>query len=206
MKPLRILVFAKAPRPGRVKTRLVPALGEQGAARLAACLLAQALEHALAAGVGAVELCMSPAPGHPDWAATSLPGHIDLSDQGVGDLGERMARATRRTLAAGEAVLLMGSDCPALDPERLRYAAAQLAEYDAVLHPAADGGYPLLGVNAFAPELFEAMPWSTAEVARLTLQRLDALGWRTWVGETLNDIDTPADLALVGPIAGFRVE
>jgi len=195
MKPVRIVIFAKAPVPGRVKTRLIPALGEVGAARLAARMLDLALEQALAAAVGPVELCMSPAPGAAEWAAIPLPAGIETSAQGEGDLGERMARAARRTLANGEAVLLIGTDCPDLTAERLRAAAARLAEHDAVLHPAVDGGYPLLGLRAFDASLFEAMPWSTSAVADLTLARLAALGWRVWLGETLRDIDAPGDLA-----------
>jgi len=195
MKPVRILIFAKAPLPGRVKTRLIPALGADGAARLAARLLAHALEQARAAGVGPVELCMSPAPDSPEWTSTPLPPDIATSDQGAGDLGRRMARASQRRINAGEAALLIGTDCPGLDAERLRQAAARLQDHDAVIHPAEDGGYPLLGLNAFAPELFADMRWSTPAVARLTLERMAALGWRVWIGETLRDIDVPADLA-----------
>lgn len=206
MKPVRILVFAKAPVPGRVKTRLIPALGAEGAARLARRLLGLALEQARAAAVGPVELCMSPAPGHPDWGDIALPSGIDTSDQGGGDLGERMARAARRRIEAGEPVLLTGTDCPGLDAARLRAAAARLADHDAVLHPAEDGGYPLLGLNTFHPSLFTDMPWSTAAVAGLTLQRAAAQGWRLWVGTTLRDIDTPQDLVRVGPIPGYAFE
>jgi hypothetical protein len=206
MKPLRILVFAKAPVPGRVKTRLIPALGADGAARLARRLLDLALAQAGAAAVGPVELCMSPGPGHPNWAGIPLPPAIDTSDQGDGDLGERMARAAKRHIDHGEAVLLTGTDCPGLDAGRLRAAAARLAHHDAVLHPAEDGGYPLLGLNAFHPGLFADMPWSTPAVARLTRERMAALGWRVWEGETLRDIDTPEDLAAAGPIPGFKLE
>jgi glycosyltransferase A (GT-A) superfamily protein (DUF2064 family) len=117
-----------------------------------------------------------------------------------------MARAAKRHLDNGEAVLLTGTDCPGLDAARLRAAAARLADHDAVLHPAEDGGYPLLGLNAFHPGLFADMPWSTAAVARLTLERMAALGWRVGVGETLRDIDTPEDLAQAGPIPGFAIE
>jgi hypothetical protein len=206
MQPVRILVFAKAPVRGRVKTRLIPALGADGAARLARQLLDLALEQARAAAVGPVELCMSPAPGHPDWSGIPLPTGIDTRDQGDGDLGERMARATKRHLDDGEAVLLTGTDCPGLDAMRLRAAAARLADHDAVIYPAEDGGYPLLGLNAFHPSLFADLPWSTAAVARLTLERMAALGWRVWVGETLRDIDTPEDLVQAGPIPGFAFE
>jgi rSAM/selenodomain-associated transferase 1 len=195
MTPVRIVIFAKAPVPGQVKTRLIPALGEAGAARLAARMLDLALEQALAAAVGPVELCMSPAPDAPEWAGIPLPPGIETSDQGAGDLGARMARAARRTLENGEAVLLTGTDCPQLTAARLREAAAQLTGHDAVLHRAADGGYVLLGLRVFDASLFTDIPWSTAAVADLTLERLTILGWRVWVGETLRDIDEPADLA-----------
>lgn len=195
MKPIRIVIFSKAPIPGQAKTRLITALGESGAARLAARMLDLTVAQALAAAVGSVELCMSPAPGNAAWATSSLPSDIETGDQGEGDLGERMARAARRVIDNGEAVLLMGTDCPGLSAERLRLAAARLADHDAVLHRAEDGGYPLLGLNAFDAGLFQDMPWSTPAVADLTLERMAALGWRVWVGETLRDIDEPGDLA-----------
>jgi len=92
------------------------------------------------------------------------------------------------------------------DPVRLRAAVARLADHDAVLHPAEDGGYPLLGLNVFHPSLFADMPWSTPAVARLTLERMAALGWRVGVGETLREIDTPEDLVQAGSIPGFALE
>lgn len=195
MKPVRILIFAKAPVPGKVKTRLIPALGEAGAARLALRMFELALEQAQAAAIGPIELCMSPAPGAPDWADIKIPADIETSDQGEGDLGERMARAARRCIEHGDAVLLTGTDCPDLTAARLREAAARLADHDAVLYPAADGGYPLLGLHTFDASLFSEIPWSTEVVARLTLERMLELHWRVWVGDTLRDIDEPADLA-----------
>ncbi len=195
MKPTRILIFAKAPVPGRVKTRLIPALGAEGAAWLAALMLDHALEQARAAGIGPVELCMSPEPGGADWLSFILPPDIATSAQGEGDLGERMARAAQRRIDGGEMVLLMGTDCPGLDAERLRKAAACLQSHDAVMYPAEDGGYPLLGLRQFHSGLFADMPWSTDAVAHLTLERMASLGWRVWVGESLRDIDEPGDLA-----------
>ena len=116
-----ILVFAKAPIPGRVKTRLIPALGAVGAARLAGRLLDDTLGRALAADIGPVELCASPAVTHSDWAGHVLPAGLATSDQGTGDLGARMARAARRHLGAGwdagRRVLLVGTDCPALSAD-----------------------------------------------------------------------------------------
>ncbi len=192
--PTRILVFAKAPVSGRVKTRLIPALGAAGAARLARRLLDHTLAQALAAGCGTVELCASPDFSAPDWADVPLPPGVAISAQGDGDLGARLARAARRHLARGRQVLLIGTDCPALSAVRLRAAAAALADHDAALYPALDGGYTLLGLRADHPSLFTAIPWSTAQVAALTRARMQALGWRVWVGEALPDIDTPADL------------
>jgi hypothetical protein len=197
MIPVRILIFAKAPLPGQVKTRLIPALGAAGAARLAQRMLELALQQALESCAGAVELCMSPAPGHAAWAGVALPPGIATSDQGEGDLGARMARAARRCIDNGEAVLLTGTDCPDLTAARLAEAARRLASHDAVLYPAVDGGYPLLGLRAFDDSLFADMPWSTDAVARLTLERIAALDLTVWVGETLTDIDEPGDLVFL---------
>lgn len=194
MSAVRIIVFAKAPAPGRVKTRLIPALGEAGAARLARRMLDHTLEQALSADIGPVELCASPAMTAPDWADYAPHAGVAASDQGDGDLGARLARAARRALQNGEWVLLIGTDCPSLSAQRLRGAAAALGDHEAALHPALDGGYPLLGLRAFHPSLFTHIPWSTPMVADLTLARMAALGWRVWVGESLADIDKPSDL------------
>jgi rSAM/selenodomain-associated transferase 1 len=194
MTTTRIILFAKAPVAGRVKTRLIPALGAEGAAELARRMLEHALNIASAADVGSLELCASPAPSHPDWRNMPLPAGCDTSDQGDGDLGERMARAAQRGLARGQNVLLIGADCPALSVQHLRAAVAALSTDDAVLLPAQDGGYLLLGLKTHAASLFEEMPWSTAQVAELTLARMATLGWRVAVLDALPDIDRPEDL------------
>lgn len=200
MKSTRIVIFAKAPVPGRVKTRLIPALGAEGAARLARRMLDNTLSQALAAGIGPVELCASPAISAVDWAGwtkTALPPGVETSDQGEGDLGERMARASRRALTVNDRLLLIGTDCPGLSARHLRVAATALECHEAAIYPAVDGGYPLLGLRAFHPSLFADIPWSTPAVAELTLARMDALKWRIWLGDSLVDIDEPADLVHV---------
>lgn len=194
MKPVRILIFSKAPVPGQAKTRLIPALGETGAAKLALRMFELALQQAQAAALGPVELCMSPAPDAVEWNGISISPGIETSAQGEGDLGERMARAARRCIERGATVFLTGTDCPDLTAARLREAAAQLATHDAVLYPAADGGYTLLGLRTFDASLFTGIPWSTSTVAALTLERMASLDWRVWVGDTLRDIDVPDDL------------
>lgn len=202
MSGLRIIVFAKAPRPGLVKTRLIPALGADGAAMLAARMLAHTLDQALASGVGAVELCVAPAPGDAAWDGVELPEGIAHTAQGEGDLGARMARAAQRAGEAGEScdgVLLIGTDCPALDAACLRRAAHALGETDAVIAPTADGGYALLGLRRFDASLFADIAWSTPTVAATTLALLDALGWSCTRLPLLHDIDEPADLVHLPP-------
>ena len=189
----RIVIFAKAPVPGTVKTRLIPTLGEEGAAQLARRMLRDTVNQAKAAGLGTPELCATPHPDDPAWAE-SLPGGVRTSDQGPGDRGERLAAAARRVIDDGERVLLIGTDCPALDSGGLREAAGQLERHDAVIYPARDGGYVLLGLARTDASLFSDIAWSTDSVAATTIARIAALGWSLFVGETLRDIDEPADL------------
>jgi len=200
----RIVILAKAPIAGFCKTRLIPALGAAGAADLARAFLLRTVESALAAGIGPVELCVTPPRPAPIWASLALPPRLAWSDQGGGDLGERLAAAAARSLARGERVILIGTDCPGLGPGVLRQAAAHLGSHDASIVPTADGGYALLGLRRQHRSLFEAMPWSTATVRAETLRRLAALGWSVASQPLLHDIDTPADLRHLPPdLAGW---
>ena len=190
MRPARIVIFAKAPVPGKVKTRLIPALGAEGAAALAREMLERTLAEAIASGL-AVELCGEPHPA--GWELDFDPA-VTLTGQGEGELGSRLARAAERAVSGGGRVLLVGTDCPGLDSARLRAAAAALDDHDAVIHPAEDGGYALLGLARFDPSPFEGIGWSGPDVARETIGRIRALGWRLHISETLRDVDEPADL------------
>lgn len=208
---VRFIVMAKAPRAGQAKTRLIPALGAEGAATLARRLLHHTLGEALAAAQSlrnaqidaAVTLCGTPlaelpAQGESLWGLPELTDwlpHLHLQDQGDGDLGARMARAVHGPLMAGQSCVLIGTDCPKLGREALHGIALDLHRHDAVMVPATDGGYVALGLRRFEPTLFTDMPWSTPEVAHLTRQRLAAAGLslREWPAE--HDLDEPADLA-----------
>jgi hypothetical protein len=192
VRATRIVIFAKAPVPGRVKTRLIPALGAEGAAKLAAEMLQQTVSEAVASGLD-VELC-----GEPDPATWYNGAPANLTAQGEGDLGQRLRRAAERVLLT-ENILLIGADCPALDAPHLRTAAEALERHNAVIHPAEDGGYVLLGLRRFDESLFEGIAWSTSEVAAETLKRIVALGWSVDVRETLSDVDEPSDLPRVMP-------
>lgn len=193
-KPLRIIIFAKAPLAGLAKTRLIPALGEQGAAQLARQLLIHSVEQALAAKVGAVELCVTPCMQHSVWGTMQLSNKLQWSSQGGGNLGDRLARTARQNIVNGEAVLLMGTDCPALTAERIAAAAHALSTHDSCLVPASDGGYVLLGLNYHLPSVFIDMPWSTAAVARLTREQIFKQGYTLQEFAALHDIDEPEDL------------
>lgn len=190
----RIIIFAKAPLPGFAKTRLIPALGATGAAELAQRMLLNTLREAVAADIGTVELCVAPAIHDVAWRDISLPAGIEISDQGEGNLGARLARAAERALGNAEQVLLIGTDCVEMSGVLLREAAQALQEHDAVIHCTADGGYALLGLRQFSPILFGDIPWSTAAVSSMTLARIGQLGWSVHVGQMLHDVDEPQDL------------
>lgn len=199
-RPTTIQVFAKAPVPGRAKTRLIPALGAEGAARLARRMLDHALGVAVSAGLGPVELWASPGFDSPEWRGFRLPASVTPHPQPEGDLGVRMAHAAAPRLKDGQGrVLLMGADCPAITPTHLVDAASALDCHEAIMLPALDGGYPLLGLSRFHTDVFRDMPWSTPAVADLTLARMQAMQWLVWVGEPLPDIDLPADLIHLPP-------
>jgi rSAM/selenodomain-associated transferase 1 len=193
----RIVIFAKAPMPGKVKTRLIPALGAEGAAELAQQMLGSTWAEAASVTVADREICVSPMPSDSDWQGRLPPGAIATA-QGEGDLGERLSKASERVILEGQNVILIGTDCPSLTERRLREACWELESHDAVMHPTFDGGYALLGIKAFHPSLFSGISWSTDTVARETMGRIGALGWSLHLGATLQDIDEPEDLAAAG--------
>lgn len=192
--PYAVIVMAKAPRPGYAKTRLVPALGEAGAAALAERLLHHAVAQARAAALGPVDLCCAPDARHAAFAVHARTPGVGLSVQAEGDLGQRMSLAFARGFGRAESVLMIGTDAPALDAAVLRAAAAALTDMDAVFVPALDGGYALIGLRRPAPSLFSNIAWSTAAVMPQTRQRLAAAGLCHAELPPLADIDEPADL------------
>jgi rSAM/selenodomain-associated transferase 1 len=195
MNAARIIIIAKEPRPGLAKTRLIPALGAQGAAELADRLLQHAVTQALAADLGPVELCVTPDQDADYWRHWRDNSRIDLTQQAEGDLGVRMATAAEQGLASGLPVILMGTDCPLLEAARLQAMATALTQQDACLCPVLDGGYSLLGLRRFDASLFSDIPWSTDQVTALTRDRLRQLDWVWHESEPLWDLDEPEDLA-----------
>ncbi len=194
-----ILIFAKAPVAGAVKTRLIPALGAQGAARLHEQLARHCIAQAVAAGLCPVQLWCAPDTAHPFFMQCQKDYGVSLHTQQGADLGARMAHALSAALgsalpSAGYAVVI-GADCPALTAHDLSAALRALEEdYDAVLGPAEDGGYVLLGLKRVALELFENIPWGTEQVLGLTRARLKQLQWRWHELPARRDVDRPQDI------------
>ncbi len=187
-----LAILAKAPIPGRAKTRLIPALGPEGAARVHARLLRDTLEVACAAlPPGRITLWTALDHAHPLFLELAERHGITLRAQPEGDLGERMHCALAQ---AGGPAMVIGSDCPALTPALLGTCAERLQDHEAVCLPAEDGGYALIGARRPDPRLFEAIAWGTERVMAETRQRIAALGWRLACPATVRDLDRPEDL------------
>lgn len=186
-------MLARAPVAGRVKTRLIPALGAQGACDLQQLLLERALQ---LPGQGFSErfLWLDDLPSVELQTLAQRLGWT-LVEQPAGDLGERMRRIATLGLAESDAVILIGNDCPALDGDYLHAACSALQAQQVVIGPAEDGGYVLLGLRSMNPALFSDIPWGTERVLSLTLQRLQQLDWHPALLPALWDVDRPEDLS-----------
>jgi len=191
----RVIVFARAPEPGKVKTRLIPALSAAGAAELHRRLVRHSLGAATGARLGPVELWCAPDTGDPFFRECERRLGVSLSAQGEGDVGARMQRAFESALARARRAILVGSDIPALSAQYLRDADQALVRGNkVVLGPAEDGGYVLIGLSRCDPELFRDIPWGGPEVMAETRRRIASLAWRSMELPVLWDVDRPEDL------------
>ena len=189
----RVMVFARAP--GEAKTRLIPALGEAGVAALHRRLVMHCLRAARDSRLGPVELWCAPDTSDPFFRECERRLGASLHAQGDGDLGARMQRAFESALAGAERAILVGSDIPALSAQYLRDADRALRRGgDAVIGPAEDGGYVLIGLSRCDAALFREIPWGGSEVLAETRRRIAALGWRVTELPALWDVDRPEDL------------
>lgn len=182
----RVAIFTRFPEPGRAKTRLIPALGAEGAAALHRRLAERTLAAVRAAGLPyRLHVTGAPPAAFTDWL-----GLTDAMEQGEGDLGERLARA-----GPPYPTLFIGTDAPDLDADLLVRAADSLAAHDAAIGPAEDGGYWLLGLARPVPGVFRNIPWSTDRVFTDTQARLAEAGIEPALLPCLADCDRPDDLA-----------
>jgi len=191
----RVIVFARAPEPGKVKTRLIPALGEAGAAALYRRLVLHAIGAAKDSDSGPVELWCAPDASQPFFAECARRLGVSLHAQPEGDLGERMRQAFIAVLGRSARAILVGSDIPGLSAEYLRDAERSLAGgYDVVIGPAEDGGYVLIGLKRCDPELFREISWGRPTVLAETRRHIARLGLSCHELPALWDVDRPGDL------------
>jgi rSAM/selenodomain-associated transferase 1 len=191
-----LLVFAKAPEPGRVKTRLAGALGEEEAVRIYRAL-GRGVVDRVRGGAYRIVVYHDP-PDSPalfrEWLGAE---GLEFDGQPPGDLGARLEEGFRRGFARGDLVCAIGTDAPGVDRGRVEEAFDAVARADGpavALGPAHDGGYYLVALSAPLPELFMGIPWSTSGVLKASLRRAAHLGVRTTLLPALADVDRPEDV------------
>jgi rSAM/selenodomain-associated transferase 1 len=191
--PVSIAILAKAPIPGLVNTRLIPTIGAHAAAVLQERLTERAIMTSLAADVGPVTLWCSPDATHSTFLKLVTQQRIILKRQPEGDLGARMLAATA---ASSTPVLVIGTDCPALNELHLRGAANALREgNDVTIIPAEDGGYVLIGTRMAQPAIFSGVAWGMNTVLAETRARIIEQRLGLTEQPPLWDVDTESDLA-----------
>jgi rSAM/selenodomain-associated transferase 1 len=195
-----LVIFAKAPIPGEVKTRLCPPLTPDEAATLHGSFVLDILERTKIA-VAMLKLpidrylACTPSATHVFFKIMEERQSVKLIDQVGDDLGARMNQAFKTLFTQGYGqVLLIGTDLPTLPIDHFRQALASLENHDLVLGPALDGGYYLIGLKRMAPELFVDIPWSTDQVLRLTQEKAAGIGLKASLIQPWRDVDTLADL------------
>jgi rSAM/selenodomain-associated transferase 1 len=194
-KDSRLVVFARAPIPGQVKTRLIPTMGAKAAATLYEKLVFHSLATAVKAGAGTVELWCTPSHKHPFFIHCAREFQVELHKQRGRDIGQRMAHAFYETLKMCHSVVLIGSDVSCLTCADLREAMVLLQQgADAVISPAEDGGYVLLGLRHYTSKIFSGVSWGTNLVLAQTRTRLRSLGWHWQELSTRWDVDQPEDV------------
>lgn len=191
----KLLIFAKAPIPGQVKKRLIPALGAKGAARLHQEMLKQKLRMANDNQIAQLELHCWPDKHHPYFQEVQSRYSLQLHNQKGDNLGERMAHAMQQSINRHSNTILIGTDSPPLDSDYLIQAFQALqAGADAVIGPAEDGGYILIGLSRFNSEIFQGIKWGGKTVCRQTISICNNIDF-DWVElDTLWDVDRPEDL------------
>jgi rSAM/selenodomain-associated transferase 1 len=199
MLPVTVIVFAREPRAGSAKTRLVPALGREGAAALADAFIRDTLakvERLHPARLVIAGSARGDARRSAYFRALAHSCSAHLDDQGPGDLGARMARMLAHYAACAGAIL-MGTDTPSLAASAILESVRLLDRSPVVLGPALDGGYYLIGVRGGPLDIFRGIAWGTGRVLADTLRRLREANISYALGPWWYDVDLPSDLALL---------
>ncbi|MDK9558954.1 TIGR04282 family arsenosugar biosynthesis glycosyltransferase [Marinobacter sp. M216] len=194
-----LMQFAKWPEQGRVKTRLMPALGAAGALRAHVTLTLAVLDNLCATGYPVQfwwDRELERAPDEADIIVRNLEcAGLEQKVQQGETLGDRMQAALRESLQHYSRAVVIGSDCPSVDPQYVRHAIDRLAEFDVVLGPSDDGGYVLIGASRVVPGMLDDIEWGTENVLIQTLARMEKSGLRVSLLEPRWDVDEPEDWA-----------
>jgi rSAM/selenodomain-associated transferase 1 len=188
-----LIIFAKAPVPGDVNTRLIPHIGIDAATRLQAELIQLRMQQFAAMTEIDVELWCAPDTTHALFQQCNQHYGVTLRTQQGNDLGERMAHAFAHGCANHPAVVLIGTDAPAVDEQMLRAVIDALRSHEVVVVPAEDGGYVLIAMHQYIEQVFQAVAWGTSEVLAQTRASLEALELGYVVLQSSWDIDRPED-------------
>lgn len=202
-KSVCLCVFAKAPVPGKVKTRLLPCIDAESACKLHQQLIDECLSRTIMKHAWQTQLWGTD--NTDEFLVAMSNGYgISLHEQSGDDLGVRMAHAVKSTLKNNSHVVLIGTDCPELDAAYLETVVQKLQSgADCVLGPAEDGGYVMLGLSLYDDSLFNNIEWGTDRVLAVTRQRIKSLGWHCEEMPVLWDVDRPEDFERLKMIDDF---
>lgn len=190
----KLLIFTKSPVLGEVKTRLQPDYSPEQSLKLHTKLTLNTLALTEKLNGLDMELCCTPNRNTMFFLNCENKYPIMLSDQQGDDLGERMAFSFSVALQTYNKVIIIGTDCPAIDESYITQALQTLDENDAVIGPAADGGYVLLGLRKFSLEVFKNICWGSDSVLTETRKIFNDLGWSYQELGIMHDIDRAEDL------------
>jgi rSAM/selenodomain-associated transferase 2/rSAM/selenodomain-associated transferase 1 len=194
----RVIVMARWPEAGKAKTRLIPALGPDGAANLHSCLVQHTLRtvRAFAEQTGC-GIDVQFAGGSAEEMRRLFGEDLLFTPQQGASLGDRMNSAVEKAFAEGfRRVVVIGTDCPQLQPSHLQKAFSSLSETDVTIGPAIDGGYYLLGMRDHFPQVFDDIRWGSESVLQETLQRVKQIQKSVTLMAMLSDVDFPEDLVI----------
>ncbi|GGA48188.1 TIGR04282 family arsenosugar biosynthesis glycosyltransferase [Okeania sp. KiyG1] len=196
MEHQQLIIFTRYPEPGKTKTRLIPALGPEGAANLQ-CQMTETTVKKANKLLNLISLSVEVrfVGGDLQLMKNWLGSDLKYQEQGMGDLGERMARAFQSAFNQGmKSAIIIGIDCPSLTPEIILQAFTKLTQSDVIIGPATDGGYYLIGLRKITPELFQGINWGTSEVLSKTVAIAQNLKLVIDYLPKLSDVDRPEDL------------
>ncbi|MBF2019619.1 MAG: TIGR04282 family arsenosugar biosynthesis glycosyltransferase [Hydrococcus sp. C42_A2020_068] len=194
----QLIIFTRYPEPGKTKTRLIPRLGEQGAATLQRQMTEYTLTHARQLqSLLSLSVAIYYSGGSKSLIRDWLGSDLIYQQQSEGDLGQRMQSAFEQGFVVGiKQAVIIGIDCPELNVAILSEAFTALERYDLVLGPARDGGYYLIGLSRLVPQLFQGIAWGTSEVFAQTKAIAQKLKLSIHCLPLLDDVDRPEDLYL----------